>query len=400
MYISSLEKARSLPEKSRKLAVLGSTGSIGRNVLDIVRKDSEKFQILALAGGENVELLAEQANFFHPQVVALKSQDLITELRSLLKSDYRPEIVSGTQGYIEIASLGEVDLVVSALMGAVGLYPTVEAVNQGKVVVLANKESLVLAGPLLKKCCEQSGACILPVDSEHNALFQALEVQNWQESSKLVLTASGGPFQNCTKEFLSGVTPQQALKHPSWDMGAKITIDSATLMNKGLEVIEACHLFGWELSGVEVLIHPESIVHSLVKYRDGSFLAHLGIPDMRIPISYCLTYPQRIALGLKELNLPEIGNLTFRAPDEDKFPCFRLAKEALKAGESAPVVLNAANEVTVQMFLQERITFLDIPRLNQKVLEKHQPVKVGNLDSIRELDAWSRRILRQEIARY
>ncbi len=397
MYISSLDKAKKLPEQGRKLAILGSTGSIGRSVLDIVSGNPDRFTVTALAGGGNVHLLAEQANFYRPGIIGIKSQDLLDELRSLLSADYDPEIVSGTSGYMQIASLADIDMVVSALMGAVGLYPTMSAVEQGKVVALANKESLVLAGSILRRLCAQTEACILPVDSEHNALFQALEGQDWQECSKLVLTASGGPFKDSGKEFLEQVTPEQALKHPSWDMGAKISIDSATLMNKGLEVIEACHLFGCDMSCVQVIIHPESIVHSLVEYIDGSFLAHMGIPDMRIPISHCLGYPRRTALQLERLDLTSMGQLSFKIPDEEKFPCLQLAKSAFEAGDSYPVVLNAANEVAVDLFLQKRIKFLDIAELNQKALEKHQSTEISDLETIQEVDSWARRVVWEEV---
>jgi len=397
LYISSLDKAKNLPEQGRNLAVLGSSGSIGKSVLDIVSRDPEKFIVTALAGGSNVQLLAKQANFYRPRVLGVKSQDLVEELRGLLPADYDPDIVSGTSGYMQIASMSEIDMVVSALMGAVGLYPTMSAVKHGKVVALANKESLVLAGPILRKLCAQTDACILPVDSEHNALFQGLEGHDWNECSRLILTASGGPFKDSTKEFLEQVTPEQALKHPSWDMGAKITIDSATLMNKGLEVIEACHLFGCDMSSIEVIIHPESIIHSMVEYIDGSFLAHLGIPDMRIPISHCLGYPRRIGLQLEGLDLAKIGNLSFMSPDEDKFPCLQLAKTAFEAGDSYPVVLNAANEVTVDLFLQNRIKFLDIGELNRKALDKHQGTGIDDLETIQEVDSWARRVVWEEV---
>ncbi|MFW6415578.1 MAG: 1-deoxy-D-xylulose-5-phosphate reductoisomerase [Thermodesulfobacteriota bacterium] len=397
MYISSLDKAKNLPEQGRKLAILGSTGSIGKSVLDIVSRNPEKFTVTALAGGGNVGLLAEQANFYRPGIIGVKSSELVNELRSLLATDYDPEIVTGTSGYMQIASLTEADIVVSALMGAVGLHPTMAAVEQGKVLALANKESLVLAGSLLRERCQQTESCILPVDSEHNALFQALEGHDWDECSRLILTASGGPFKDSSREFLEQVTPKQALKHPSWDMGAKITIDSATLMNKGLEVIEACHLFGCDMESIEVIIHPESIIHSLVEYIDGSFLAHMGIPDMRIPISHCLGYPKRTTLQLDRLDLAGMGQLTFQTPDEEKFPCLQLAKTAFEAGDSYPVVLNAANEVAVDLFLQNRIKFLDIGKLNQKALDKHQSTEINDLETIQEVDSWARRVVGEQL---
>ena len=393
-YISALQPAFDLPEKGRQVVVLGSTGSIGRNVLRIAQEHPHQVCILGLAGGENIRLLAEQAGQWRPPLLAVKTPDLARDLRELLPGDYRPEIFTGNQGYERIAQTAEAHIVVSSQVGAAGLGPTMAAVKQGKVVALANKESLVLAGTLLRRACAQSGACILPVDSEHNALFQALAGHSESEVQTLILTASGGPFRQAGKEFLNQVTPEQALAHPNWSMGAKISVDSATMMNKGLEVIEAHYLFGLDLESIEVVVHPESIVHSMVEYRDGSLLSHMGIPDMRIPIAFCLSYPRRLPLSLPRLDLVRLGRLSFSRPDEELFPCLTLAKEALRAGPSHPVVLNAANEVAVEMFLEKRIPFAHIPALTEKALSRHQGQLLADLEDILELDTQTRSFVR------
>jgi 1-deoxy-D-xylulose-5-phosphate reductoisomerase len=385
-YIAPLQKARDLPLPGRRLVVLGSTGSIGQNVLRVAGQHPESFSVLALAGGDNVELLAEQAAWWRPGYLALRSEEVIPELRSRLPRDYSPEIGAGQAAYEALASLAEADVIVSALMGASGLAPTVAALRQGKVVALANKESLVLAGELIRRLCLETGASLLPVDSEHNALFQALCGNEEKEAAKLHLTASGGPFRDKDRAFLREVTPEQALKHPSWSMGAKISVDSATLMNKGLEIIEAYHLFGADPEHIEVLIHPESIVHSLVEYRDGSTLAQLGLPDMRVPIAYCLSYPHRLEADLPRLDLAETGSLTFFSPDTELFPCLDLAREALRAGPSHQVVLNAANEVAVELFLERRLSYFGISEVNQNALREHAPVPLNGVEDILSLD--------------
>ncbi|MGM0425205.1 MAG: 1-deoxy-D-xylulose-5-phosphate reductoisomerase [Thermodesulfobacteriota bacterium] len=389
-YISSLHRALDLPSQGRSLAVMGSTGSIGVSALRVLREHPGMFQVTGLAAGDNVQLLAEQAAEFRPRVLALRSEGMIPKLRELLPEGYQPEICCGQQGYVQLAGLPEVDLLLSAQVGAAGLASTLQAAQEGKVIALANKESLVLAGGLLRKACAKSEAAILPVDSEHNALFQGLQGQDWSEASRLMLTASGGPFLGWGRQELEQVSPKQALKHPNWSMGAKISIDSATMMNKGLEVIEACHLFGVAPEHLQVLVHPESIVHSLVQYQDGSFLAQMGIADMRIPIAFCLSYPHRLALELKPLDLVQVGSLSFRQPDPQAFPCLELAREAMAAGPSYPVALNAANEVAVEAFLEERIGFLDIAGLNQEALQKHQAAEIKSLEDVLEVDRQSR----------
>jgi len=396
-YISSLQAASALPSRGRRLVVLGSTGSIGRNVLYIAGQNRELFQVVALAGGDNVQLLAEQAEWWRPPYLAVRSEEAIPELRSRLPGDYSPNIQAGRAAYEALATLGEADLVVSALMGAAGLAPTVAALTRGKVVALANKESLVMAGDLIRSCCRESGASLLPVDSEHNALFQVLAGQKEKEVVKLQLTASGGPFRDKDSSFLEQVTPEQALKHPNWSMGAKISVDSATLMNKGLEIIEAHHLYGADAQDIEVLVHPESIVHSLVEYRDGSTLAQLGLPDMRVPIAYCLSYPYRLSTDLPSLDLARSGNLTFSLPDHNLFPCLDLARQALQAGPSHQVALNAANEVAVELFLKRELSFFGISQVNRSVLQEHNPVSLTRVEDILDLDREVRERTRRTI---
>jgi len=360
----------------RRLAVLGSTGSIGVSALRVVAEHRDLFHVAALAGGRNARRLAEQAEAFRPAVLAVLDEAAARELKALLPAEYAPEILVGPTAYTDIAADVGNDLLLSAIVGAAGFLPTLAAAQRGKRIALANKESLVIGGRLIRQACRQSGAVVLPVDSEHNALFQALcghaDAGCEGELARLILTASGGPFRERDQAFLDNVTPEQALSHPTWSMGAKISIDSASLMNKGLEVIEACHLYGLPVSRVSVLVHPQSIVHSLAEYIDGSQLAHLGVPDMRIPIAHCLCFPRRVALDMPRLNLAQVGSLTFEKPDEKRFPCLRLAKEAFAASPSHPAALNAANEAAVALFLQKRIAFMDIPRLIEAVLTSHK----------------------------
>ncbi|PKN09805.1 MAG: 1-deoxy-D-xylulose-5-phosphate reductoisomerase [Deltaproteobacteria bacterium HGW-Deltaproteobacteria-8] len=377
----------------RSLAILGSTGSIGVNALSVVAQHPDLFRVAALGGGKNAARLAEQAKLFRPGLLAVLNEATAHELRGLLPAGYAPEILVGPAAYETVAAMPEADLVLSAIVGAAGFLPTLAAAKAGKRIALANKESLVLGGRLIRAACQASGAVILPVDSEHNALFQALCGHNGDEEvARLILTASGGPFRGKDAAFLASVTPAQALNHPNWSMGAKISVDSATLMNKGLEVIEACHLYGLPVARVDVLVHPQSIVHSLVEYVDGSQLAHLGVPDMRIPIAHCLCYPRRVNLDMPRLNLASAGSLTFEAPDETLFPCLGLAKAAFAASHSHPVALNAANEVAVELFLQGRIKFLDIPRLIEAALSRHAalPENCG-ADELIDADALTRR---------
>lgn len=383
----------------RRLAILGSTGSIGVSALRVVARHRGLFHVEALAGGKNAKRLAQQASEFRPAVLAVLDDATAKELRALLPTGYAPSILVGPEAYETVATLPEAELVLSAIVGAAGFLPTLAAAKAGKRIALANKESLVLGGLLIRQACQRSGAVILPVDSEHNALFQALcghVDSSGAELSRLILTASGGPFRGRDAAFLAAVTPAQALNHPNWSMGAKISVDSASLMNKGLEVIEACHLYGLPVARVDVLVHPQSIVHSLAEFVDGSQLAHLGVPDMRIPIAHCLCFPRRVGLGMPRLDLAQVGGLTFERADEGLFPCLRLAKEAYAASPSHPAVLNAANEVAVELFLNGDIGFLDIPRLIEAELCRHAPLGEGaSAAQLLEVDAETRLRLRQ-----
>lgn len=384
-YISSLT-VQDTGDTPRNLVILGSTGSIGCSALKVVRTHPERFHLRGLAGATNTRLLAEQAAEFTPPFLAVLTDAHARELRALLPAGYEPEILVGQPGYRVLAELETAPFVLSSQVGAAGLESTMAAVRAGKIISLANKESLVLAGTLIRAEARQSGAVILPVDSEHNALFQGMAGHDPAMVNRLILTASGGPFRGKDNEFLQKVTREQALAHPNWSMGAKISIDSATLMNKGLEIIEAYHLFGFGLDRITVTVHPQSIVHSLVEYVDGSQLAHLGVPDMQIPIAYCLAYPERVPLELPGLDLATVGSLTFEAPNEALFPCLGLAKESLRLGGTAPAVLNAANEVAVAAFLEERISFLDIPALVERALQTHTPESPESVEHILKVD--------------
>lgn len=373
----------------RSLAILGSTGSIGTSALRVVGKNPHALRVVALAGARNMALLARQALEHRPEYLGVLDEEKARELRAMLPREYAPRIVAGQEGYSLLATLPEADLVLAAQVGAAGLVPALAAATAGKVLCLANKEAMVLAGDLFRQACRDSGAVILPVDSEHNALFQAFSGHDGRQASRLILTASGGPFRTWSLEQIQTVTPAQALKHPNWSMGAKISIDSATMMNKGLEIIEAVHLYGASPAEVDVVVHPQSIVHSLVEYEDGSQLAHLGVPDMEIPIGYCLGYPERLNIGLERLDLARVGTLTFEAPDPVRFPCLRLTREALNAGSGQCVVLNAANEIAVQAFLDGRISFPGIARLIEEMLA-FPLTDVQSLDDILALDAQTR----------
>ncbi len=370
----------------KRLAVLGSTGSIGRNVLDVVQQFPEKFQIVGLAAGRNISLLAEQVRDFKPAVVSVQDQSLAADLASLLASPNSTKIVSGIAGAQEVAAASQADLVVSAMVGAVGLEPTLTAIRQGIAVALANKETLVTAGPLVMAAAREQQVPIIPIDSEHSAIFQAIQGNHPENIRCLWITASGGPFLRKTHEELARVTAEEALRHPNWSMGPKITIDSATLMNKGLEVIEASVLFSLPPQRIKVHVHPQSIIHSLVEYIDGSVIAQLGIPDMRVPISYALAYPERLPLGLPPLDLFQVGQLNFEPPDLDRFPCLSLAFQALEAGGDMPAVLNAANEVAVAAFLHGKIFFPDIAHIISEVMADHKVQALVSLEQVLFVD--------------
>ena len=374
----------------KKIAILGSTGSIGRSALQVIEQFPGHFQVVALAAGKNIDLLAKQIQQFRPKLAAVLDRDLAKDLARRLPADSQVEVLAGSTGYQETASCAEADMVLSSMVGAAGLIPTLSAIRAGKDVALANKETLVMAGALVMGEVQKYQVTLLPVDSEHNAIFQALEGHRREDLKRILLTASGGPFLNVPKEMLESVTPAQALAHPNWEMGAKITIDSATMMNKGLEVIEAKWLFDVPVEKIDVHIHPQSIVHSMVEYVDGSVLAQLGMPDMRVPIAYALAYPQRLKLDLPTLDLFSLQTLTFQEPDLSRFPCLDLAFKACKAGGTMPAVLNASNEVAVQAFLDNRIPFLGIARLVDKVMQEHELVPATELQAILAADTWAR----------
>jgi 1-deoxy-D-xylulose-5-phosphate reductoisomerase len=373
----------------KNLVVLGSTGSIGVNTLNIVAAHPERYRVVALTGGNNIERLEEQIRAFRPQLVAVISQSQAALLRMRLGAD-SPEILHGVEGLIACASHGEAQMVVSAIVGAAGLVPTMAAIEAGHDIALANKETLVTAGPLVMARAAARGVRLVPVDSEHSAIFQSLVGHRKGDVRRLILTASGGPFRERSLAELAQVTPADALHHPNWSMGRKITIDSATMMNKGLEVIEARWLFDLPAERIDVHVHPQSIVHSMVEYIDGSVIAQMGIPDMRTPIAYALSYPERFALEIPQLDLCRIGSLTFEQPDLQKFPCLKLAYDALREGGTAPTILNAANEVAVESFLRGDITFLNISRVIAAVLEAPCDHRLEHVDDVLRADRRAR----------
>jgi 1-deoxy-D-xylulose-5-phosphate reductoisomerase len=374
----------------KRIAILGSTGSIGCSSLRVIEAHPEAYQVAALAAGKNVELLAEQVLKFRPQVAAVLGEEEAEGLKKRLEGGHRTKIVSGKDGFNHLATLEEVDTVISAITGAAGLVPTYAAVQAGKNVALANKETMVMAGPLVMEEVKRRGVALLPVDSEHSAIFQCLQGHPRDDVRRVILTASGGPFKDLSYEEIEKVTPEQALKHPNWNMGPKVTVDSATLMNKGLELIEARWLFGLAIHQIHILIHPQSVIHSMVEYKDGSILAQMGIPDMITPISYALSYPRHVDTMLPALDLERVGTLRFMKPDTGKFRCLELALQAAEIGESMPAVLNGANEVAVELFLRGRIGFLDIPSLIEKTMKAHTPMVIDNIEKVMEADAWAR----------
>jgi 1-deoxy-D-xylulose-5-phosphate reductoisomerase len=375
----------------KNVVILGSTGSIGRNALDVIAKFPERFRVVGLTAWNNCALLQAQIIKFRPRVVAIANDCLSSKLNcNLLTHDVRPEILCGHEGVAEVAGMAEADTVISAIVGSAGLLPTLKAVRAGKTVALANKETLVMAGHIFTREVKNSGARLLPVDSEHSALFQCMNGSNRASIRKLILTASGGPFLGKIASALANVTAADALRHPNWQMGKKITIDSATLMNKGLEVIEAHYLFDIAADKISVLVHPQSIVHSLVEFIDGSCLAQLSNPDMKGPIAYSLSYPERLSDVMEPLDLEKLSGLTFLKPDTHTFPCLRLAYEALKCGGTMPAVLNAANEVAVHAFLNGVIGFNTIPVIIEKTMEAHMSEPARDIDLVITVDRWAR----------
>lgn len=377
----------------KAITLLGSTGSIGTQTLDIVEHHPDKFRIVGLAAGNNVEMLAQQVRQFRPEIVAIGNEAKLPELKSALANlDYQPTIVAGSQGTIEVAAYGDAESVVTGIVGCAGLLPTIAAIEAGKDIALANKETLIAGGPVVLPLVEKYGVKLLPADSEHSAIFQCLQGVPAGGLRRIILTASGGAFRDLPIEKLASVKVADALKHPNWTMGQKITIDSATLMNKGLEVIEAHYLFGLDYDRIEIVIHPQSIIHSLIEVQDTSVLAQLGWPDMRLPLLYALSWPERIYTEWEKFDLVKAGDLTFREPDHHKYPCMQLAYTAGRMGGSMPAVLNAANEQAVALFLAEKISFLDIPKTIEQVCDKHRVdfTLTPSLDDILAADIWAR----------
>jgi len=379
----------------KRIVILGSTGSIGRQALEVVDEHPDKYEITGLAAGSNVELLAEQINKYRPGYVAVKEEEGARKLRQLLKGNNKTEISYGRAGLLDLAGLDGIDLVLVAVTGIAGLEPTLAALNKGTQVALANKESLVAGGQLVMGKAQEAGIRILPVDSEHSAIFQCLEEENRACLDKLILTASGGPFWDFSLEEMGKVTPQMALKHPRWQMGPKVTIDSAGLINKGLEIIEAHWLFDVPYEQIQVLIHPQTIIHSLVQYADGAVIAQLGLPDMRIPIQYAMSYPKRLPNSFPKLDLFHFNELSLFEPDWERFPGLKLAFAAGKTGGTMPVVYNAANEAAVELFLEGRIGFLTIPEIIEKAMQRHVPNYKPDLDIILASDQWARETVKQ-----
>ncbi|MBU3931926.1 MAG: 1-deoxy-D-xylulose-5-phosphate reductoisomerase [Proteobacteria bacterium] len=374
----------------KRLSILGSTGSIGVSTLDVVASHPEEFVVTALAAGRNIGLLKNQIDRFRPRLAAVIDEEHASGLRRLLGPAAATAVLYGQEGYREVAAIVGADMVVSAMVGAAGLIPTLEAIEAGSAIALANKETLVMAGRIVLRKAAEKGVNIIPVDSEHSAIFQCLQGHSREDVRRIILTASGGPFLHASADELAAVTPAEALRHPNWAMGRKITIDSATMINKGLEVIEAGWLFGLPAAAIDVLIHPRSVVHSLVEYRDGSVIAQLGVPDMRVPIAYALSFPHRLHRTDHALDLTTAGPLEFLKPDLERFPGLRLAYEAAGKGGTMPAVLNGANEIAVEAFLREKIGFSDIVFVVEQVLSRHSVQEEPSIDEILAADRWAR----------
>ena len=404
----------------KAISVLGSTGSIGTQTLEIAEEFPERFRVVALTAGTNISLVVDQIKRHHPEVVALADASLLPELKQQLNAlpseqqpPHLPELLAGPEGLNVAASWDSADLVVSGIVGCAGLLPTLAAIKAGKDLALANKETLIAAAPVVLPELKRSGSRLLPADSEHSAIFQCLQGTPWAENARLStgvptpglrhiqLTASGGAFRDWSAKDLEKATIADATSHPNWSMGRKITVDSATLMNKGLEVIEAHYLFGIDYDQIEIVIHPQSIIHSMIELADSSVLGQLGWPDMKLPILYCLSWPERLETPWRRLNLAEVGELTFRAPDTKKYPCMKLAYAAGRAGGTMPAVLNAANEEAVAQFLEERIHFLDIPEVIEAACERHKPdlQTQPKLDDVLAVDAWARKAVQEQVKR-
>lgn len=368
----------------KKIALLGSTGSIGTQTLELVR-DHEELSVVSLTANSNVELMEKQIREFKPSIAVMYDETAADRLREKVK-DTDTIILSGIDGLIDAATIDEADIVLTAVVGMIGIRPTIAAIKAGKDIALANKETLVCAGHIIMPLIREYGVSLLPVDSEHSAIFQSMHGENHNNIERILLTASGGPFRNKTKEELKSMTVDDALKHPNWSMGSKITVDSATLVNKGLEVMEACWLFDVPLDKILVIVHPQSIIHSMVEYQDGAIMAEMGMPDMKLPIQYALFYPDRPYLDTKRVDFFELQQMTFEKPDPDKFEGFALAMRAAKAGGSMPTVFNAANEKAVALFLKRQIGFTDIPRLIKKAMDEHQVIEEPTVEQILECE--------------
>jgi 1-deoxy-D-xylulose-5-phosphate reductoisomerase len=375
----------------KRITLLGSTGSIGTQTLDIVAEYPEKFQVVGMTAGGNIELFAQQIRKFQPEIVAIANETKLAELKEAIADlAVKPIMLAGAEGVETVAAYGDSEAVVTGIVGCAGLLPTIAAIKAGKNIALANKETLIAGGEVVVPLVKKHGVKLLPADSEHSAIFQCLQGVPEGGLRRIILTASGGAFRDRPTEELASVTVADALKHPNWAMGKKITIDSATLMNKGLEVIEAHYLFGVDYDKIEIVIHPQSIIHSLIELEDTSVLAQLGIPDMRLPLLYSLSYPDRIPTQWERLDLVKCGTLTFRAPDHQKYPCMELAYAAGRAGGTMPAVLNAANEQVVELFLQERVRYVQIADLIKHVCDRHNLISKPELEDILEADKWAR----------
>lgn len=381
----------------KHISILGSTGSIGTQTLDIVRQHRNDIKVCAITGNNNIDLLEKQIIEFSPDICCVMNEENALKLKNRLNESIKTEILSGMDGLIVAAEYYKSEIIVTAVTGMIGLKPTAAAIKKGKTIALANKETLVTGGDYIIDLAKKYNASILPVDSEHSAIFQCLAGNANKDINKIILTASGGPFRGKDIKFLETVTLEDALKHPNWSMGKKITVDSATLMNKGLELIEAKFLFDVTPEQIEIVVHKESIMHSGIEFTDHSTIAQLGLPDMRVPIQYALFYPNRIENNYKSLSLADIGNLSFEKPDIETFKCLRLAYDALKVGNTMPTVLNAANEASVNLFLNKKINFLDIGNINEQIMLKHSVSKIDSIEAVLEAEQWTKSTINELI---
>ncbi len=384
----------------KHISILGSTGSIGTQTLDIVRQHRNDIKVCAITGNNNIDLLEKQIIEFSPDICCVMNEENALKLKNRLNESIKTEILSGMDGLIAAAEYYKSEIIVTAVTGMIGLKPTAAAIKKSKTIALANKETLVTGGDYIIGLAKKYNASILPVDSEHSAIFQCLAGNANKDINKIILTASGGPFRGKDIKFLETVTLEDALKHPNWSMGKKITVDSATLMNKGLELIEAKFLFDVTPEQIEIVVHKESIMHSGIEFTDHSTIAQMGLPDMRVPIQYALFYPNRIENNYKSLSLIDIGNLSFEKPDIETFKCLRLAYDALKVGNTMPTVLNAANEASVNLFLNKKINFLDIGSINEQIMLKHSVSKIDSIEAVLEAEQWTKGIIRELIKKY